>query len=418
MDYDSYARELAGKARRASRVVAALDANAKNKVLETMARGLEDAAERIGEANARDLAAGREAGLAAAMLDRLEVTPKRLAAMVDGLRQVVSLPDPVGKVVDSRIRPNGLEISRVRVPIGVIGIIYESRPNVTVDAAGLCLKAGNAAILRGGKESIQTNLVLGDILAESLAAEKLDSAIVQVVRVTDREVVNRLLKLDTEIDLIIPRGGEGLIRAVVEASTIPVIKHYKGICHVYVAATADLGMALEIVDNAKTQRPGVCNALETLLVDDSVAAKFLPVLRERLEPEGVELRGCPRTREILPDLAAAGEDDWLTEYLDLVLSVRVVNGLEEAIEHIDFYGSHHTDAIVTSDRAETEEFLRRVDSSSVFVNCSTRFSDGGEYGLGAEIGISTDKLHARGPMGLEELTTYKWVVRGSGQLRG
>jgi len=418
VDCETYARELAQAARRASRRAAVLDTETKNEVLEAMARRLEKSAERIAAANVLDLEAGREAGLSAAMLDRLEITPRRLAAMADGLRQVAALPDPVGKTIDERVRPNGLKITRVRVPIGVIGIIYESRPNVTVDAAGLCLKSGNAVILRGGKEAIRTNRVLGEILGEALDEAGIDPAVVQVVAVADREVVNRLLKMDAEIDLIIPRGGEGLIRAVVEESTIPVIKHYKGVCHVYVAASADQEMALEIVDNAKTQRPGVCNAVETVLVDAACAREFMPRLAERLGEKGVELRGCERTRAIVPGIVPASEEDWPREYLDLILAVKVVDGVDEAVDHIARYGSGHTDAIVTRDPEEGERFLSRVDSSSVFLNCSTRFSDGGEFGLGAEIGISTDKLHARGPMGLEELTTYKWVARGEGQLRG
>ncbi|HPJ73202.1 MAG TPA: glutamate-5-semialdehyde dehydrogenase, partial [bacterium] len=305
MDCETYARELAQAARRASRRAAVLDTETKNEVLEAMARRLEKSAERIAAANVLDLEAGREAGLSAAMLDRLEITPRRLAAMADGLRQVAALPDPVGKTIDERVRPNGLKITRVRVPIGVIGIIYESRPNVTVDAAGLCLKSGNAVILRGGKEAIRTNRVLGEILGEALDEAGIDPAVVQVVAVADREVVNRLLKMDAEIDLIIPRGGEGLIRAVVEESTIPVIKHYKGVCHVYVAASADQEMALEIVDNAKTQRPGVCNAVETVLVDAACAREFMPRLAERLGEKGVELRGCERTRAIVPGIVPA-----------------------------------------------------------------------------------------------------------------
>jgi len=323
----------------------------------------------------------------------------------------------VGTVIDRRVRPNGMEIERVRIPIGVIGIVYESRPNVTVDSSGLCLKAGNAVILRGGKEAIHTNPVLAGILKRGLEETALPPEAIQMVDITDREVVSELLKLDGLVDLIIPRGGEGLIRAVVENSRIPVIKHYKGVCHIYVAASADREMALEIVDNAKTQRPGVCNAVETLLLDRASAPEFLPAVYSRLREKGVELRGCPEARRILGDIPAAREEDWYEEYLDLVLAVRVVAGVDEAIDHIARYGSEHTEAIITEDREEAEEFLRKVDSSSVFVNLSTRFSDGGQFGLGAEIGISTDKLHARGPMGLEELTTYKWVGRGEGQIR-
>jgi len=417
MDFKEYAIKLAEQARAASRRLALLSAEKKNGALLAMAENLEKSEAEIEAANRKDLEAGEKAGLSSTLLDRLRVTPKRLKEMSEGLRQVASLPDPVGKVIDERTRPNGMVISRVRIPIGVIGIIYESRPNVTVDAAGLCLKAGNAVILRGGKEAINTNRVLASILTRALGETGLPAGAVQMVEVTEREVVNELLKLEGLIDLIIPRGGEGLIRAVVNNSRIPVIKHYKGVCHIYVAASADPGMALELVDNAKTQRPGVCNAVETLLVDRKISRNFLPPLFERLSSKNVELRGCDSAREILPEVKSAGEDDWFAEYLDLVLAVRVVDGVKEAIEHISRYGSNHTDAIITEDREEAEEFVRGVDSSSVFVNLSTRFSDGGQFGLGAEIGISTDKLHARGPMGLEELTTYKWVGRGTGQVR-
>lgn len=417
MNYRDYAHNVAAAARRAAREVASLSSDRKNRALEAMAAKLEASEDEIREANRLDLEAGKASGLSGAMLDRLEVTPGRLAAMARGLREVAGLPDPVGTVLDRRTRPNGMEIERVRIPIGVIGIIYESRPNVTVDSAGLCLKAGNAVILRGGKEAIQTNPVLAGILKRALQETALPPEAIQMIDITDREVVGELLKLDELVDLIIPRGGEGLIRAVVENSRIPVIKHYKGVCHIYVAASADQEMALEIVDNAKTQRPGVCNAVETLLVDRTIAPGFLPALYSRLKEKGVELRGCPETRRVLTDIPEARQEDWSEEYLDLILSVRVVGGLKEAIEHIARYGSEHTEAIVTEDREEAEEFLKKVDSSSVFVNLSTRFSDGGQFGLGAEIGISTDKLHARGPMGLEELTTYKWVGRGEGQIR-
>ncbi len=417
MNYQDYALNVAAAARRAAREVASLSTDQKNRALEAMAAKLEESEDEIRQANRLDLAAGKESGLSGAMLDRLEVTPERLAAMARGLREVAGLSDPVGTVIDRRIRPNGMEIARVRIPIGVIGIIYESRPNVTVDSAGLCLKAGNAVILRGGKEAINTNLVLAGILKRALEETALPPAAIQMVDITDREVVGELLKLDGLVDLIIPRGGEGLIRAVVENSRIPVIKHYQGVCHIYVAASADGEMALQIVDNAKTQRPGVCNAVETLLVARSIAPSFLPAVYSRLKEKGVELRGCPETRKFLNGISEASEEDWYEEYLDLILAVRVVAGVKEAIGHIARYGSEHTEAIVTEDREEAEEFLKKVDSSSVFVNLSTRFSDGGQFGLGAEIGISTDKLHARGPMGLEELTTYKWVGRGEGQIR-
>ena len=418
MDYKKYALRLAETAKEASREIAWLSTDEKNAALLSMAGLLERRRGEIEEANRKDLAAGEKAGLSAALLDRLRITPERLRAMADGLRDVAALDDPVGRVIDERIRPNGLVITRVRDPIGVIGIIYESRPNVTVDAAGLCLKSGNAVILRGGKEAIHSNLVLAGILRRAMEDTALPVDALQIVSVTDREVVGELLKMDQFIDLIIPRGGESLIRAVVEGSTIPVIKHYQGICHIYVAASADFEMALDIVENAKTQRPGVCNAVETLLVDKRIVDTFLPKVEVRLSGKGVELRGCDVARAILPGIKAAVEADWKEEYLDLILSVKVADGVAAAVEHINTYGSRHSDAIITGEEKEAEYFVRRVDSAAVYVNASTRFTDGGEFGLGAEIGISTDKLHARGPMGLEELTTYKYVIRGEGQIRG
>jgi len=418
MDYKKYALRLAETAKEASREIAWLSTDEKNAALLSMAGLLERRREEIEEANRKDLAAGEKAGLSAALLDRLRITPERLRAMADGLRDVAALDDPVGRVIDERIRPNGLVITRVRDPIGVIGIIYESRPNVTVDAAGLCLKSGNAVILRGGKEAIHSNLVLAGILRRAMEDTALPVDALQIVSVTDREVVGELLKMDQFIDLIIPRGGKSLIRVVVEGSTIPVIKHYQGICHIYVAASADFEMALDIVENAKTQRPGVCNAVETLLVDKRIMDTFLPKVEARLSGKGVELRGCDVTRAILPGIKAAVEADWKEEYLDLILSVKVADGVAAAVEHINTYGSRHSDAIITGEEKEAEYFVRRVDSAAVYVNASTRFTDGGEFGLGAEIGISTDKLHARGPMGLEELTTYKYVIRGEGQIRG
>ena len=418
MDYTKYALRLAETAKEASREIAWLSTDEKNAALLSMAGLLERSRGEIKEANRKDLAAGEKAGLSAALLDRLRITPERLRAMADGLRDVAALDDPVGQVIDERIRPNGLVITRVRDPIGVIGIIYESRPNVTVDAAGLCLKSGNAVILRGGKEAIHSNLVLAGILRRAMEDTALPVDALQIVSVTDREVVGELLKMDQFIDLIIPRGGKSLIRVVVEGSTIPVIKHYQGICHIYVAASADFEMALDIVENAKTQRPGVCNAVETLLVDKRIMDTFLPKVKARLSGKGVELRGCDVTRAILPGIKAAVEADWKEEYLDLILSVKVADGVAAAVEHINTYGSRHSDAIITGEEKEAEYFIRRVDSAAVYVNASTRFTDGGEFGLGAEIGISTDKLHARGPMGLEELTTYKYVIRGEGQIRG
>jgi glutamate-5-semialdehyde dehydrogenase len=409
---------LLGKgAREAAAVLVSATAEEKNKALEAVAVALEENTDGIQAQNEKDLAKGAENGLSTAMLDRLRLNDKRMKSMIEGVREVMKLNDPVGRVYDERIRPNSLKIYRMRVPIGVIGIIYESRPNVTVDASALTLKSGNAVILRGGSEAINSNLALAKVVADAIASAGLPASSVQLVPTTDREAVGEMLKMDDRIDLIIPRGGEALIRRVVENSTIPVIKHYNGICHVYVDSEADLNMAGEITFNAKVQRPGVCNAAETLLVDQAIAEKFLPKMLERLRKAGVRLKGCERTRQIDKSVEEATEQDWNTEYLDLVLSVRVVDHLESAIEHIERYGSRHTDAIVTENQEKAREFVRRVDSSSVMVNTSTRFSDGAQYGLGAEIGISTDKLHARGPMGLEELTTYKWIVLGNGQLR-
>jgi len=409
---------LLGKgAREAATVLVSATAEEKNKALEAVAVTLEENTAGIQAQNEKDLAKGAENGLSTAMLDRLRLNDKRMKSMIEGVRQIMKLNDPVGRVYDERIRPNSLKIYRMRVPIGVIGIIYESRPNVTVDASALTLKSGNAVILRGGSEAINSNLALAKVMADAIASAGLPASSVQLVPTTDREAVGEMLKMDDRIDLIIPRGGEALIRRVVENSTIPVIKHYNGICHVYVDSEADLNMAGEITFNAKVQRPGVCNAAETLLVDQAIAEKFLPKMLERLRKAGVRLVGCERTRRIDKSVEEATEQDWNTEYLDLMLSVRVVDHMESAIEHIERHGSRHTDAIVTENQEKALEFIKRVDSSSVMVNTSTRFSDGAQYGLGAEIGISTDKLHARGPMGLEELTTYKWVVLGNGQLR-
>lgn len=410
--------EQMGKAGRAAAArLATATTDEKNRALEMVALALEEKRAEIQGENELDLAAGRKNGLSGAMLDRLELTDKRIDAMIAGVRDVIGLDDPVGATFDCRERPNGLEICRMRVPIGVIGIIYESRPNVTVDAGALTLKSGNAVILRGGSEAINSNLALARTMSTAVESSGLPAATVQLVPTVDREAVGEMLTSDRYIDLIIPRGGEALIRRVVENSTIPVIKHYDGICHVYVDGEADLEMAADVAFNAKVQRPGVCNAMETLLVDSAVADRFLPGICARLEEAGVEIRGCGRTRELVHSAKPATEEDWRTEYLDLILSVRVVDGIGEAVEHIEEYGSHHTDAIVTSNSDTAKKFVSQVDSSSVMVNTSTRFSDGAQYGLGAEIGISTDKLHARGPMGLEELTTYKWVVTGKGQLR-
>lgn len=408
---------LAGETKRAARQVANLSTTVKDRVLLAMADGLLERKAYIQQENEKDLAAGREKGLSAAMLDRLALSDKVIESMVTGLREVAALPDPVGEISEMRRRPSGIMVGRMRIPLGVIGMIYESRPNVTVDAAALCLKAGNAVLLRGGSEALHSNLALAKVLGESLAAEQIDPAAVQVIPVTDREAVTCMLQREEEIDLIIPRGGEGLIRFVASNSRIPVLKHYKGVCHAFVDTSADLEMAADIVLNGKTQRPGVCNSLEALLVHREVAAEFLPAVGARLAAAGVELRGCPQTTALLPEAKAAGDDDWGMEFLDLILAVRVVADIDEAMAHIDRYSSQHTETIVTSNYGRAQRFLREVDSSSVMVNASTRFSDGGQYGLGAEIGISTTKLHAFGPMGLRELTTCKFIVYGDGEIR-
>ncbi len=417
MSVESIVSELAASARKAGMELAACSTAEKNEALEKIAEKLLEKASGIKEQNALDLEAARKNGLTDAMIDRLTVDGKTLSAMADGLMEVSRLEDPVGSSDATWIRPNGLAVSRVRIPLGVIGIIYESRPNVTIDAAGLCLKSGNAVILRGGTEAIHSNRALAAVISEALRETAVPEKAVQVVPVTDRNAVNLLLEREDEIDLIIPRGGEGLIRFVAENSRIPVLKHYKGVCHVYVDHPADLAMAKDICFNAKVQRPGVCNAMETLLVHKDAAVSFLPEMGKRFEAAGVEIRGCSRTREILPGAKPAEEDDWHAEYLDLIVAVRVVDRLDSALEHIARYGSQHTEAIVTKDYARAERFLKSVDSSVVLVNASTRFNDGGQLGLGAEMGISTTKLHAFGPMGLRELTTTKFVVRGDGQVR-
>jgi glutamate-5-semialdehyde dehydrogenase len=406
-------RLLAERSRDASRALARRATNKKNGDLLEMEEAIERNVATIKKANAKDIEAGRKAGLSSAMLDRLILTDRRIMEMAVGVRDVAALEDPVGKVISGWTRPNGIRIQKVRVPIGVILIIYESRPNVTADAACLCFKTGNAVILRGGSEAIHSNLAI----AEAMNVPGLPPNSITVVPTTDRAAIDELLKLDDLINLCIPRGGEGLIRTVAEKSRIPVIKHYKGVCHVYVDRDADFDMAEKIVINAKCQRPGVCNAIETLLIDEKIADKFLPRMAKALTENNVELRGDERTRQLVSNASVATEDDWYAEYLDLILAVRVVNGVDEAIDHITKYGTAHSDAIVTGNKATAEKFLREVDSSSVFWNASTRLADGGQYGFGAEIGISTDKIHARGPMGLEELTSYKFVVIGDGQLR-
>jgi len=410
-------RDLAVKARTAARQAAKLNTAAKNKALNLMADRLLERAEDIQAENKKDVDAARAKGLTSAMIDRLTLTDGVISSMVEGLRDVVNLPDPVGQVVSMNRRPNGLEVGRVRIPLGVIGFIYESRPNVTVDAAGLCLKAGNAVILRGGSEAINSNLAIAGVIKDALTEAGAPVEAVQVVPTTDRKAVNAMLALDEHLDLIIPRGGEELIRFVAENSRIPVLKHYKGVCHVFVDQDCDLDMAVEITFNAKVQRPGVCNAIETLLVHERSAEAFLPLAAERLEGAGVELRCCPRSLKILPGRKQAVESDWPEEYLDLILAVKVVSGLDEALDHIARYGSMHTEAVVTNDYSRAHRFLAEVDASVVLVNASTRFNDGGQLGLGAEIGISTSKLHAYGPMGLAELTTTKFIVFGQGQIR-
>ena len=418
MDLTAIVENIGQQARKASRVLAQASTVQKNDALVTIADQLEQELEMILEANRVDLDAGTEKGLDAVILDRLRLDEKRVRAIAKSVHEVATLPDPVGEILREWSPVNGLQISKVRVPIGVIGIIYESRPNVTSDAASLCLKAGNAVILRGGSESVHSNIAIAEALGRGCKRTGLPAESVQLLSNTDRAAVTAMARLDRYIHLIIPRGGRSLIETVSAEARMPVIKHYDGICHIYVGRAANLQMAQEIVVNAKCQRPGVCNAVETLLVDEAVAPTFLPRCAEALWSQGVKLLGDALTREILGEkVAMATEEDWQTEYLDLVLSIRVVPGLHEAVEHIETYGSHHSDAIVTDEAKTAQKFLSQVDSAAVFWNASTRFNDGGEFGFGAEIGISTDRLHARGPMGLEELTTYKYLVRGEGQVR-
>jgi len=417
MSIESTVVGMAKAARAASLEIAKCPSDKKNDVLVAIAVNIEKLASHIQEENQKDLARAKKMGLADAMIDRLTVTDATIKSMSQGLREVAQLNDPIGSTSKAWLRPNGLKVSRMRIPLGVIGIIYESRPNVTIDAAGLCLKAGNAVILRGGSEALSSNQALAGIVGQVLGETGLPAETVQVVPVRDRKAVNVLLNQEEFVDLIIPRGGEGLIRFVVEHSTIPVLKHYKGVCHVYVDEGADIEMAQEICYNSKVQRPGVCNAMETMLVHQSTAQEFLPKMAERFVKTGVEIRGCPETCRILPGAHKAAESDWPEEYLDLILAVRVVEDMEQAISHIAEYGSSHTEAIVTRDFNRGNRFVREVDSSVVLVNASTRFNDGGELGLGAEIGISTSKLHAFGPMGVEELTTTKFLVFGDGQVR-
>jgi glutamate-5-semialdehyde dehydrogenase len=410
---------MAQRAQAAGRAMMTAPGRVRREALCRVADGLVGSSRAIEAANAEDLTAGRQAGLSAAMLDRLKLDDASIRKMAEGVRQIADQPDPIGQTLEGRVLPNGIRLDKVRVPIGVVLFIYESRPNVTSDAAALCIKSGNALILRGGKEAARSNSVIAACIGEALRDAGLPQDAVQIVATTDRAAVGELLKLEGLIDLCIPRGGESLIRAVVEQSRIPVIKHYTGNCHVYVDASADVTMARDICLNAKVQRPGVCNAAETLLFHRDAAERgILHHVCESLATQGVEIRGDEATRTLFPHATAATEQDWATEYLDLIIAVKVVESLDKAIEHINHYGSKHTDAIVTSELAAADAFTQRVDAANVFVNCSTRFSDGGEYGLGAEIGISTDKLHARGPMGAADLTTYKWIARGNGQVRG
>jgi glutamate-5-semialdehyde dehydrogenase len=417
VDIKSHVIEIARNAKKASSVLARISSDRKDRALHLMAEALIGQASCLIAENAKDLEHAREAGLSAAMIDRLTLTEKTIQGIARGLDEVAALPDPVGKITSMWRRPNGLLVGKMRIPLGVIGIIYESRPNVTADAAALCLKSGNAVILRGGSEAIHSNLAIARVLQDALQKTGIPEAAVQVIPMTDREAVYEMLQLEEYIDLIIPRGGEDLIRAVVNQSKIPVIKHYKGVCHVFVDDTADLEMAANICLNAKVQRPGVCNAMETLLVHQKVAGRFLPVMAEKYRQAGVVLKGCAKTQAIVRGIEAATEDDWYREYLDLILSVRVVRDMDEAIAHIEQYGSLHTESIVTESYERAQRFLNEVNSSTVLVNASTRFSDGFELGLGAEIGISTTKLHAFGPMGLEELTTTKFIIYGNGQVR-
>ncbi|MFQ5882724.1 MAG: glutamate-5-semialdehyde dehydrogenase [Candidatus Methylomirabilales bacterium] len=408
---------LARQAKEAARAMALASTEVKDLALQAMAKGLVDRQEEVLKANATDLAAVEGRGYPSAFLDRLGLTSERVQAMARGLQQVAALPDPVGEVTGMERRPNGLWVGRMRVPLGVIAVIYESRPNVTADVTGLCLKAGNAVLLRGGSEAIRSNTAIAAVLAASAEAAGLPKGVVGIVESTDRAAVHTLLKLDQYIDLVIPRGGQELVRTVRETSTIPVIAHEKGLCHIYVDQAADLPMAEEVVLNAKVERPGVCNAIETLLVHQQVAPDFLPKVAARLTAAGVELRGCPRTRRLLLQVQEATEIDWETEYLDLILSTKVVDSFQEAVEHIHQYSSGLAEGIVTADYGRAMRFLREVDAGVVFVNASTRFADGGEFGLGAEIGISTQRLHARGPMGLKELTCAKFIALGDGQVR-
>ena len=406
------------RAVKAERVLGTADTNWKNKALEAMAAALVEKSDDILAANAEDMAAAAENGMKDSMLDRLRLTPERIAGMADGVRQVAALGDPIGEVIEGSVRPNGMKIRRVRVPLGVVGIIFEARPNVTSDAAALCLKSGNACILRGGKEAIHSNVAIANVLREAVASVGLPADCIQLVGDTSRRVAAQMMKLNQYIDVLIPRGGAGLIKAVVENSTVPVIETGVGNCHVYVDQSADIEMAADIIFNAKTSRPSVCNAIETILVHKDIAVEALPAIKAKLDEKNVEIRGCKRTAEILGDsVVPANEQDYAVEFLDYILACKVVDSIDEAIDHIAQYSTGHSECIVTKDYFSAEQFTSAVDSAAVYVNCSTRFTDGGEFGLGAEIGISTQKLHARGPMGIRQLTSSKFIIEGNGQIR-
>jgi glutamate-5-semialdehyde dehydrogenase len=417
MDIKAYMQQVGVQARAASAAIAKADSGLKNKALQAIADAIQDSRDSLIIANQKDMQRGAENGLDAALLDRLELTPARIDSMLEGLQQVITLADPVGGMTDLEYRPSGIQVGKMRVPLGVIGIIYESRPNVTIEAASLCLKSGNAAILRGGSEAIESNQALALCIRKGLEVSGLSEHTVQVIETTDRAAVGELITMDAFVDVIIPRGGKGLIERVSREASITVIKHLDGICHVYIDDDADMTKAVNVAINAKTHRYGTCNTMETLLVAKSVAEKVLPQLARAFGELNVELRGCALTKAVLADVKDATDEDWVTEYLAPILAIKVVNDMTDAIKHINLYGSHHTDAIITENYTQARNFLRQVDSSSVVVNASTRFADGFEYGLGAEIGISTDKIHARGPVGLDGLTSQKWIVLGDGHIR-
>ena len=412
-----YMQGLGARAREASQLVANADGQTKNKALNAIAQAIQDSSSSLTDANKTDMQAGYESDLAASLLDRLELTPARIESMANGLRQIAALPDPIGEISDMKFQPSGLQIGKMRVPIGVIGIIYESRPNVTADAAALCLKSGNATVLRGGSEAINSNIAVAACIQQGLAAAGLPNEAVQFVETTDRAAVLELIQMQDYIDVVIPRGGKGLVKRISEDARVPVIKHLEGLCHIYIDEFADIDMAISVALNAKTYRYGICGAMETLLVSQVVAADVLPALNQKLIEKGVEVRACEKSKSILPDAISATDEDWSTEYLAPVLSIRTVDSMQQAMDHIKRYGSGHTDAIITANLDRARQFTRQVDSSSVMVNAATCFADGFEYGLGAEIGISTDRLHVRGPVGVEGLTTQKFVVYGEGTTR-